>query len=68
MQFYFEIHSEITESGIINRSNRINNKLETSNLINEHALNREPVPLCPEPWGGAEGSCVKRGGEARPLV
>ena len=23
----------------------INNKLEKSNLINEHALNREPVPL-----------------------
>ena len=26
-------------------TNRINNKLEKSNLINEHALNREPVPL-----------------------
>ena len=26
-------------------TNRINNKLENSNLINEHALNREPVPL-----------------------
>ena len=24
---------------------RINNKLEKSNLINEHALNREPVSL-----------------------
>ena len=24
---------------------RINNKLEKSNLINEHALNRESVPL-----------------------
>ena len=24
---------------------RINNTLEKSNLINEHALNREPVPL-----------------------
>ena len=26
-------------------TDRINNKLERSNLINEHALNREPVPL-----------------------
>ena len=26
-------------------TNRINNKLEQSNLVNEHALNREPVPL-----------------------
>ena len=26
-------------------TNRINNKLEKSNLINGHALNREPVPL-----------------------
>ena len=26
-------------------TNRINNKLEKSNLINEHALIREPVPL-----------------------
>ena len=26
-------------------TNRINNKLEKSNLINEHALNRELVPL-----------------------
>ena len=26
-------------------TNRINNKLENSNLINEHVLNREPVPL-----------------------
>ena len=26
-------------------TDRINNKLEKSNLINEHALNREPVPL-----------------------
>ena len=25
--------------------NRINNKLEKSNLINDHAHNREPVPL-----------------------
>ena len=24
---------------------RINNKLENSNVINEHALSREPVPL-----------------------
>ena len=30
-------------SGII--IDRINNKLERSNLINEHALNREPVPF-----------------------
>ena len=28
-------------------TDRINNKLEESNLINEHALNREPVPLKP---------------------
>ena len=26
-------------------TDRINIKLERSNLINEHALNREPVPL-----------------------
>ena len=26
-------------------TDRINNKLERSNLINESALNREPVPL-----------------------
>ena len=26
-------------------TDRINNALEKSNLINEHALNREPVPL-----------------------
>ena len=31
-------------SEIIN-PDRINNKLEKSNLINEHALNREPVLL-----------------------
>ena len=29
--------------GLVN--DRINNKLEKSNLIDEHALNREPVPL-----------------------
>ena len=28
-------------------TDRINNKLQKSNLINEHALNREPVPLNP---------------------
>ena len=27
---------------------RINDKLEKGNLINEHELNREPVPLRPE--------------------
>ena len=26
-------------------TDRINNRLEKSNLINEHALNCEPVPL-----------------------
>ena len=26
-------------------TDRINNKLKKSNLIHEHALNREPVPL-----------------------
>jgi len=26
-------------------TDQINNKLEENNLINEHALNREPVPL-----------------------
>ena len=26
-------------------TDRINNKLEKSNFINEHALDREPVPL-----------------------
>ena len=29
-------------SGLL--TDRINNKLEKGNLINEHALNREPVP------------------------
>ena len=28
-------------------TDRINNSLERSSLINEHALNREPVPLSP---------------------
>ena len=44
IRFYFEIHSEITEihvSGLL--SNRINNKLEKSNLIDEHALIRGPA-------------------------
>ena len=36
------MHSEIAE---IHVSGIINNKLEKSNLINEHALNREPVSL-----------------------
>ena len=26
-------------------TDRVNNKLEESNLINKHALNREPVPV-----------------------
>ena len=30
-------------------TDRINNKLERSNLINEHALNRQPVPLAKGP-------------------
>ena len=30
-------------------TDRINNKLEKSNLINEHAVNREPVPLKSKP-------------------
>ena len=29
-------------------TDRVNNKMEESNLINEHALNREPVPLISE--------------------
>ena len=29
-------------------TDRINNKMEESNLINEHALNHEPVPLISE--------------------
>ena len=52
IHFYFEIYSEIAEihvSGIQKfiklLTDRINNTLEKSNLINEHALNREPVPL-----------------------
>ena len=48
IHFYFEIYSEIAEihvSGIKLLTDRINNTLEKSNLINEHALNREPVPL-----------------------
>ena len=47
IHFYCEIHSEIAEihvSGII-KPDRINNKLEKCNLINEHALIRETVPL-----------------------
>ena len=32
----------------------INNKLEISNLINEHALNREPVPLTGFDWKSIE--------------
>ena len=42
IHFSFEIDSEIAE---IHVSGIINNKLEKSNLINEHALNREPVSL-----------------------
>ena len=46
MHFYFEIHSQIAKihvSGII--TEKMHKKFEKSNLINEHALNREPVPL-----------------------
>ena len=32
-------------------TDRINNTLEKSNLINEHAVNSEPVPLSPIPYG-----------------
>ena len=45
IHFYFEIHSEIAEihvRGLL--TDRINNELEKSNFINEHALNREHVP------------------------
>ena len=28
-------------------TDRVKNELEKSNLINEHALNHEPVPLIP---------------------
>ena len=38
-------------------TSRINNKLEKSNLINEHALNREPAPLS-FPWIGCQFSFV----------
>ena len=38
-------------------SDRINNKLERSNLINEHALNREPVPLNFEHLCGLKNFC-----------
>ena len=31
-------------------TDRINNKLERSYLVNEHVLNREPVPLRLEPF------------------
>ena len=46
--YFFEIYSEIAEihvSGIKLLTGRINNTLEKSNLINEHALNREPESL-----------------------
>ena len=43
-------------------TDRINNKLEKSNLINEHALDREPVPLN---WRIKE--CGSRAGEIRSL-
>ena len=40
-------------------TDRINNKLEKRNLINEHALNREPVPLTSvkrwKDWSFAKG-------------
>ena len=51
MHFYFEIHSEITYihvSGLL--TDGINNKFKKSNLIHEHALNREPVPLIMSMW------------------
>ena len=32
-------------------TDRINNKVEKTNLINKHELNREPVPFhCPADW------------------
>ena len=32
-------------------TDRINNKVEKTDLINKHALNREPVPFpCPADW------------------
>ena len=31
-------------------TNKINNKFEKSNLINEHVLNREHVPLKDDSW------------------
>ena len=36
-------------------TDRINNTLEKRNLINEHALNREPVPLSMELHARARG-------------
>ena len=42
IHFYFEIHSEIAEIHVELLTDRINNELGKSNLINEHALIREP--------------------------
>ena len=39
-------------------TDRINNKLEKSNLIHEHALNHEPVPLKASRWWLGSGSCL----------
>ena len=44
IHFYFEIHCEIAEIHVL-LTDRINNESQKLNLINEHALNREPVPL-----------------------
>ena len=37
-------------------TDRVNNKMEESNLINEHALNREPVPLISEKGADVTGA------------
>ena len=39
-------------------SDRINNKLERTNLIIEHAFNRESVPLSASEVIRGRGSCV----------
>ena len=41
IHFYFEI--PLRSLGLL--TNRVKNELEKSNLINEHVLNHEPVPL-----------------------
>ena len=60
IQCDFEIHSEIAEIRVsgIKLTEGIDNRLEKRNLINEHALSCEPVPLSKGLRSGSLGCYV----------